>query len=212
MSRLFLIGKDTNSLRRIQGKRALATLDACKLDLKKDLPRMFGVFNTALNRANKSINSYPPESRARGFEATIMQTSFMDELQKEFGNNTFFGKHKRIVFRKNGYIILFKKLDKKGYPMNIKTQNVQSILSQNQVLDLFAKSDYNEEPILYFGYQRDKFGNFVNPQLIYIDDGEIKFTINQNDVGVIKPILKAEKSAKEVNTPKLKSGLKKKQA
>ena len=79
-------------------------------------------------------------------------------------------------------------------------------------MDLFAKSDYNEEPILYFGYQRDKFGNFVNPQLIYIDDGEIKFTINQNDVGVIKPILKAEKSAKEVNTPKLKSGLKKKQA
>ena len=96
---LHILGKDTNSLRRIQGKRVLATLDACKLDLKKDLPRMFGVFNTALNRANESINSYPPESRARGFEAAIMQTSFMGELQKEFGNNTFFGKHKRIVFR-----------------------------------------------------------------------------------------------------------------
>ena len=66
--------------------------------------------------------------------------------------------------------------------MNIKTINVQSILNQNQVLDLFADSDYNDEPILYFGYQKNRFGDYANPQLIYIDEGQIKFSIYQDDI------------------------------
>ena len=49
-------------------------------------------------------------------------------------------------------------------------------------LDLFTESDYNDEPILYFGYQKNRIGEFVNPQLIYIDEGNIEFAINQSDI------------------------------
>jgi hypothetical protein len=72
--------------------------------------------------------------------------------------------------------------------MNIKTINVQSILNQNQVLDLFSESDYNDEPILYFGYQKNRFGQFVNPQLIYIDEGDVNFSISENDLEITIPI------------------------
>lgn len=66
--------------------------------------------------------------------------------------------------------------------MNINTLTVQSILNQNQVLDLFAESaDYNDEPILYFGYQKNRFGQYINEQVIYIDEGKIVFSLSSKD-------------------------------
>jgi hypothetical protein len=76
--------------------------------------------------------------------------------------------------------------------MNIKTVNVQSMLNQNQQLDLFAETNYSYDPILYFGYQKNKFGNFINPQLIYIDEGIIQFSINELDFQIQLPTVNLE--------------------
>lgn len=182
MNQTQLLREDNNSSRRMQGKRLLAEHGNCKLELSKDLVLLFKTFESALSSTREELLNFKVQYRSRTLEASIMQSYFAEYLQQNFSNKAFYGKYKRLVLRTNGYLILFKKLDGKGYPMNIKTLNVQSILSQNQVLDLFADSDYNDEPILYFGYQKNRFNEYVNPQLIYIDDNEIKFSISQDDM------------------------------
>lgn len=179
--------EDNKSSRRMQGKRLLADYETCKLELADELPKLFRTFSEALTCTNEELFKYNPIFRCKTLEASIMQTFFAEKLQEHFPGKTFFGKYKRLVLRVNGYLILFKKLNTKGYPMNIKTLNVQSILNQQQTLDLFADSDYNDEPILYFGYQKNRFGEYVNPQLIYIDENEIKFSINNDnlDSGIV---------------------------
>jgi hypothetical protein len=182
MTQTQLSGEDNKSSRRMQGKRLLADYDNCKLELSKELVSLFKTFESALKSTNEDLLNYKVQFRSRTLEASIMQSYFAEYLQAHFANKAFYGRYKRLVLRTNGYLILFKKLNSKGYPMNIKTINVQSILNQNQVLDLFANSDYNDEPILYFGYQKNRFNEYVNPQLIYIDDNEIKFSISTDDM------------------------------
>lgn len=199
--------KGSNLSRRKQGKRRLALEYVCKVELKKELQLLFNAFYDALDKANEVLLSFAPSHRSRTLEASIMQSSFAEALFGKFGDKAFFGKYKRLILRTNGYLILFKKLDGKGLPMNIKTVNVQSILSQNQVLDLFADSDYEDEPILYFGYQKNRFGQFVNPQLVYIDNSEINFTINEKDMEVSIPISNEKETGQNNEvTPKLKGG------
>lgn len=181
-------GKDNNLSRRMQGKRRLASESECKVELKKELQLLFNVFYAALVKTNVVLSAFQPSHRSRTFEASVMQSSFAESLSNSFGEKAFYGKYKRLILRTNGYLILFKKLNSKGKPMNIKTINVQSILSQNQVLDLFSNSDYNDEPILYFGYQKNRFGQFVNPQLVYIDYGEINFSISEKDMDFAIPV------------------------
>lgn len=170
--------------RRVQGKRLLANPDACKIELKNELRLLFKTFSEAIEKANLVLCEFQPNIRARALDATVFQSSFAEKLFNNFGESVYWGKYKRLILRVNGYLILFKKLDKKGYPMNIKTLNIQSILNQNQSLDLFAESDYNEDPILYFGYKKDKIGNYVQPQLIYIDEEKIQFSLNEHDIEI----------------------------
>lgn len=174
--------KDNTSLRRLQGKRAIASEISCKFDLKEELPLLFQIFKDCVDKTNELLFLFPPDCRSRNLEPSIVQSCFAQSLFSQIPRRASFGKHKRLIISVNGYIILFKKLNKKGYPMNIKTTNVQSILNQNQTLDLFANTDYNDDPILYFGYQRNKFGEYINPQLVYIDEGKIKFSLREADI------------------------------
>ncbi|HCZ8396919.1 MULTISPECIES: hypothetical protein [Elizabethkingia] len=201
---LSLQSEDIKSSRRMQGKRSLADLETCKLELKETLKKMFIAYDGAIGRANGFFANIPPESRARNFEPTVLQSCFADEVFQIFENNkAFYGKYKRLIVRSDGYLILFKKLNDKGLPMNIKTNNVQSILNQSMVLDLFADSDYNDEPILYFGYQKNRAGLYEKPQLIYIDEDRVKFTITKEDIGYTIPIVNQSNTLVS-DEPKLK--------
>jgi len=206
--------EDNTFSRRMQGKRLLADYETCKIELKNVNPLLFKTYMDAIEKTNEALFLFPPHSRSRNLEASIIQSCFAESLITNFSGDAFFGKYRRLILRVNGYLILFKKLNSKGYPMNIKTINVQSILNQSQVLDLFADTDYNDEPILYFGYQKNRFGEFVNPQLIYIDEGDIKFSIAEADMQVqssiqnivpmngiteVKPKLKDNQELKKAN-------------
>lgn len=204
-----LFNEDTKLSRRMQGKRAIATLNSCKLELKNELKKLFIVFDRALKRVDSTVNQYPVESRSRAFDANVMQTAFMSELIKEFRDKAFFGKYRRIILREKGYIILFKKLNNNGMPMNTITLNIQNILNQNQTLDLFANTDYNDEPILYFGYKKNRQGQFFEPQLVYIDDGVIRFNITEKDVQNTNLVNLKQKSIKRNVVPKLKNTINK---
>lgn len=200
--------KNSDVSRRMQGKRSLAILDTVKVELKTELELLFKTFQSALDKTHRLMMEFPPLSRSRSLEASIMQTCFAEMLMLNFGDKAFYGKHKRLILRVKGYVILFKKLDKKGMPMNIATANVQGIMSQNMQLDLFAQSDFNDAPILYFGYQKNSIGQYVNPQIVYIDEGKINFVISEEIFGNIKSV---DNNSTERVAPKLKGkiGLKK---
>ena len=111
----------------MQGKRTLASNETCKLELNKEIQLLFTTYEEALDKANKALSFFPPHSRSRALEASIVQSCFAENLLKNFSDKAFFGKYRRLILRVKGYLILFKKLNNKGYPMNIKTINVQSI-------------------------------------------------------------------------------------
>jgi len=197
--------EDNNSSRRMQGKRVLAVNETCKIELKSEIQLLYKAYEEALTKSSTVLSMLPVHSRSRTLEASVIQSCFAESLIDNFPEKAFFGKYRRLILRVNGYLILFKKLNKKGYPMNIKTINVQSILNQNQVLDLFSETDYNDEPILYFGYQKNRFGEYVNPQLIYIDEGEVKFSINETDVQTVLNITNRSNDVVSIEVkPKLK--------
>lgn len=87
------------------------------------------------------------------------------------------------MLRINGYIILFKKLNRKNMPMHIDSKVYQAIENQMQGT-LFARNDDFIEPILFFGYQKDKFGELQSPKLVYIDEFKFKWEITSADIAV----------------------------
>lgn len=194
---------------RQQGKRRLASLDGCKFDLKKELPILFKAFDEACKNYEKEILSTPPQARARGFEASLLNSKMIQGIQKHFPDNWRFAKYKRFTLRINGYVILFKKLNGKNLPMNIKTQSVNAISNQ-LALSLFNESNYTIEPILFFGYRKDKFGHIFEPKLIYIDDSKLKWTLEYDSINTtIVNTIKTE--INDYPEPKLKKKSQKRQ-
>lgn len=204
------VDKNSEKSRRMQGKRSLANLEACKLELKKELNELNKTFKEALEKTQQVMMNFPPMSRSRSLEASIMQSFFAEMLFKNFCDRAFYGKYKRLILNIKGYIILFKKLNKKGMPMNIYTSNVQGIMSQNMTLDLFSSSSYNDAPILYFGYQKSKVGEYINPQLVYIDEGKVVFSISIDEFS--DKTVSISSNNEEVIEPKLKNKDKNKKA
>lgn len=218
MENLYLEGEDMEFSRKLQGKRLLADYETCKIELRIQLELLFETFDAAIAKANRILFELPRAIRARGTEASIVQSCFAEELFFNFGTKAFFGKHRRLILLEKGYVILFKKLNNRGMPMNIQTDNIQSILNQNMSSDLFANTEYGEDPILYFGYQKNRIGEYINPQLIYIDEGLIQFTISRDDISpmdidtqivLIDPDIRTPKSGEVVPSLKEKNKLRK---
>lgn len=165
-------------------KRRLASRKECEFDLKIELPLMFDAFKKAHENYEKEIRQTPPQARARGFEASLLNSKMIQSIQETFPDHWKFGKYKRFTLRVNGYIVLFKKFNSNGLPMNISTKPVSAISNQ-QTLSLFDDSSMVYEPILFFGYQKDKLGSIIEPKLIYIDEQKIKWMITEETVGAV---------------------------
>lgn len=191
-------------------KRREASIDGCKHDLKKELSLLFKAFNEAYSAYEKEIIQTPPEARARCFEASLLNSKMIQSIQNNFPLNWKFGKYKRFTLRVNGYVILFKKLDKNDKPMNIKTNAVTAI-SQQLTIPLFDDSTYVAEPILFFGYKKDKIGNIHDPKLIYLDEDKVRWMITEDDVDVTLPTILPKTEETEA-VPVLRPALKKKKA
>lgn len=162
-------------------RRRLATESGTKFDLKKTLPKIFKAFDLACELYKKEVVHTPQIARARAFEASLMNSKMIQAIQEYFPENWSFGKYKRFILRIDGYIILFKKLDKKNRPMNIKTKSVEAI-AQQLSLPLFNETQSFEEPILFFGYRKDKMGSLIDPKIVYLDEGKIKWVITSKDI------------------------------
>ena len=161
-------------------KRRLISREEFENDMKSFLKRLGHVFVQTKEDYNNSLKSYPPDCRVRNFEASVLNASFVKNFNEEFPNNGKFGKYKRFIINLNGYILLFKKLDNRSMPMNVLTRNVNSINSQLS-LNLFGDLDFGNEPIIYLGYKKDRYGAIGNLTFVYIDENKIKWTIDLNN-------------------------------
>lgn len=200
----------TNVLKKSENpsyKRRLASLEGCQNDLKSELLLLFSAFYGALKNYQEEVVQTPIEARARGFEASLLNSKMIQSIQEHFPKNWKFGKYKRFTLRLNGYIILFKKFNKKGLPMNIKTKSVTAI-SQQLSIPLFDDTTFVAEPILFFGYSKDSLGRIINPKLVYIDEDQVKWEINRDNISTTKTI--SIPKEEKVAMPKLRNEVVKK--
>lgn len=162
-------------------RRRIIAKDECFLDLQETLPVIFEAYYEAFQLYEHEVIQTPPTARARGFEASLLNSKMIQSVQNKFPTNSKFGKYKRFILHVNGYVFLFKKLDGKGKPMNIKTNRTQAIACQ-QTLSLFENDTLASEPIIFFGYKKDKVGNVTDPQLVYIDEDQVRWKITEADL------------------------------
>lgn len=187
-------------------RRRLATIEGTKFDLKEELPLMFKAFKEAHELYEEEVVNTPPLARVRGFEASLLNSKMLQCIQQYFPNNWKFGKYKRFTLRLNGYIILFKKLNGKNRPMNVNTKSVQRI-AQQYSLPLFNEETYVEEPILFFGYRKNKVGVISEPKLVYIDEDQVKWIITDEGLSM-DHTLEIPRTSTQQATPTLKKGKK----
>lgn len=162
------------------GKRREVNQKECSYDLRKDFPKLFKAYNIALKQFNNTFGIIRPSARVR-LDAALFNSFMIQAIQDEFPHGWKFGKYKRFVLKVEDYLFLFKKLNSKGLPMNISTKEVNSISSQLQI-SLFENEEFFTEPILFFGYQKNKTGELINPQIVYIDEDKIKWVITSDNI------------------------------
>jgi len=92
--------------------------------------------------------------------------------------------------------------------MNIKTKSVQAI-SKQLSLPLFNGKSTVEEPILYFGYRKDKTGNILDPKLVYVDESLVQWTVTHENI-IMEEVKQLPKEVRTA-TPTLKEGKRKDQ-
>lgn len=179
-----------------RGKRRQVSREECLLDLKKDLPKLFYAFNKAVKKYNKVASMFNPNSKVR-FDASVLNTSIVESLQEVFSDNWKWGRYKRFILKLGDYIFLVKKFNTQNKPMNIKTRHVNTISNQLS-LSLFNSEVYQDDPILFFGYKIDKMGEVFSPQIVYIDEDQVKWIVSENDVTMSENLFESKKTNNKV--------------
>lgn len=178
-------------------KRKLISKKECLYDLESELQVMFQAFSEAVKLFEQEVILTPIASRAKNFEASLLNSKMMQCIQKYFPDNWKFGKYKRFILRVNGYNVLFKKLNGKDMPMNVKTFLSDAIANQRQY-SLFNDLPEVADPIVFFGYRKDKFGNIISPKLVYIDENHVKWVIDSNDIKKHNTVLFTQESSENL--------------
>lgn len=176
-----LMSTKVDNLHGFMKRKRIINPKECQYDMKEELKYIFNAYHEAVKMYNVEIIMTPIESRARNFEASLFISKLLQCLGKVFGPDLKTGRYKRRFLYKNGYIVLFKKLNRKGMPMNIKTKLSESIQNQQEG-NLFNEEEDGSSPILFFGYSKSKFGEIVHPKIIYIDEGVVKWQITEEDI------------------------------
>lgn len=191
-------------------RKRIINAKECEFELGDVLIILFEAFHQAVEMFNREIQQTPPDARPRGFEAGLLNAKLVQCMQRTFKEDWRRGKYGRIMLYKNGYIIFFKKLNSKDMPMNIRTKMTDSIENQEQGA-LFHDDNDGKAPILFFGYKKSRFGDIIDPKIVYIDEGRVKWIITEKEMVHSKKhvIVPPEMPAAHVHVkgvPKIKTG------
>lgn len=168
---------------KIAKRKRIINAKECEYELRETLGKLFNAFWNAVRNYEREVLQTPFTARCRGFEASLLNSKLLQSIQSIFQDDWTFGKYKRFMLRINGYIILFKKLNNKNMPMNIPTRFSSSIQNQERGC-LFDMHDDGTEPILFFGYNKNRIGEIINPKLVYIDEDKVGWTITEKDISI----------------------------
>ena len=153
--------------------------------LKDCIGGMFTAYFKAIDKFNVEIDQTIPEARVRLY-STLLNAKLVESFILTFPDNWTNGKYGRVIFRWDDVQIIIKKLNAKGKPSYIPTLLSDKILSQYQS-DLFEGDDSAKaEPVLIFGYTKDKMGQLVDPRIVYFDN-DVKWELTKDDV-LRKPV------------------------
>ena len=173
-----------HSLEKRKRKRVINAKE-CQIDMGKALQQVFMAYHKALDMHNREIRLTPPQDRIRGMEASYFNSKLVQCLREYFGADVKRGKYGRIFLYINGYVILIKKLKNNDMPMNIKTHQTSFIENQMQG-NLFSEEEDGASPIVFFGYSTNAIGEKVNPRLVYIDEGKVKWVLGEKEMPTSK--------------------------
>lgn len=179
-------------------RKRIINAKECEYELRESLEKLFDAFWNAVCNYEKEVIQTPFTARCRGFEASLLNSKIIQSVQSVFKDDWTFGKYKRFMLRVNGYIMLFKKLNSKNMPMNVPTRFSSSIQNQEQGY-LFDMYDNGTEPILFFGYNKSRFGEIINPKLVYIDENKVRWTISENDISTVNRTMDVQPAASSLS-------------
>ena len=164
------------NLKKILKRTKLSKKD-CMVNIGSELPNIFRSFVEAIVKYNAEIEQTDFVARVR-LESALLNAKLIESFTRNFPDNYRKGKYGRIIFRFDGCQMIIKKLSSSNKPAYIPTILSESILNQG-VLPLF-NDDFSLEPILIFGFTKDKYGCISNPRIVYYD-GEPQWEINESD-------------------------------
>lgn len=151
--------------------------------LKPYLPDMFKAYEEGLADYNRVIRQFNPLFSKR-IDSGILNSMISGSFYEAFPDNFINGKYGRVIFRWEGVQIMIKKLNPNGKPSYVPTLLSESIINQEQA-NLFNGDELAQcEPLLFFGYTKDKNGEITNPRLVYYD-GDVKWTIDRSTSGLV---------------------------
>ena len=151
--------------------------------LKPYLPDMFKAYEEGLAGYNQVIRQFNPLF-IKKIDSGILNSKISESFYAAFPDNFINAKYGRVIFRWEGVQIMIKKLNPNGKPSYVPTLLSESIINQEQA-PLFKGDELAQsEPLLFFGYTKDKNGEIVNPRLVYYDS-EVKWTIDRSTSGLV---------------------------
>lgn len=172
-------------LKKIKEKRRALDKNYALELLKEHYEQIFKAYYNAIEKFNVEISQTSIEARTRLW-SVLLNAKLIDSFIEQFPENWTKGKYGRIIFRWEEIQLLIKKLDSNNNPSYLPTLLSDSILSQEQA-SLFKNDERaKNEPILIFGYTKDKYGQLINPRIVYYDCGA-KWTIEQSEI-ITKPV------------------------
>lgn len=178
---------------KLEKRKFISKEDAHEI-LSEYYQELFRAYYSGIDKYNMEIQQTIPEARTR-LDSTLLNAKLTESFILNFPDNWGRGKYGRIIFRWENIQMLIKKLDKNNKPSYIPTLLSGAIQEQLQ-LSLFEDGSADQDAILIFGYTKDKYGQIVNPRIVYFD-GEAKWIIYSDEISMPKPA-EAHKQIEEI--------------
>lgn len=149
--------------------QALSAQEVFEQNMREVLPVFVEVQEKALQMALTDLHSRHPNFQNRNSKSNRVNENIRGLLFGMFPEDMRETESRRFYFyKKDQYVVLFKKLNNKLMPMNITTKNSKRILSQ------LSLEFPNEIPVIFIGYVIDKSWNEIKQQrAVYICNGKI---------------------------------------
>lgn len=185
-------------------KRREITRDEAFEILKAMAQGLFAAYYAALEKFNAEVLQTATPSARRKLEPSLLHAKMVDAFAAAMPDNWEVGKYGRFIIRYDGVQIIIKKLSGENKPAYVPTILSGKILSQVQT-DLFPGDvSAKAEPVLIFGYTRDRLGQYVDPRIVYYNDGP-RWIIGMEDFMQRTTVAQSGRTEKIVVRPKEKA-------